>query len=121
MNEEITYADRIDDVLCRLHLDKNKRGYHYLKDVIEIMHTAYKKEVCEAMRIVGRRYGVTYKTVDSAISRCVKDGIIKCPSQDKIEVFGYDVGSNHRGKRNYYTNNEFIMYIMNYIHKHEKD
>lgn len=111
------YTDMIPKVLDKLHIDKKRKGYLYLKETIEIMHTEKLPEIHEAYDLVASRHHVAVSAVKDGIRRCIKDGIIKCPSQDKIDIFGYDIEVNHKNGRNYYTNTEFVMYIMNYIHK----
>lgn len=111
------YNDMIPKVLNKLHMDIKKKGYLYLKETIELMHDEKLPAVYEAYDLVASRHHITTDSVKDAIRRCIKDGIIKCPSQDKIDVFGYDIETNRKNGRNYYTNVEFVMYIMNYIHK----
>ena len=111
------YNDMIPKVLDKLHINKDRKGYLYLKETIELMHDEKITTIHDAYDIIASRHHVSASTIESSIRRCIKDGIIHCPSRDKIDIFGYDIAANHRNSRNYYTNVEFIIYIMNYIHK----
>lgn len=114
------YENRVDDVLQKLHMDINKVGYKYLKLAIVNQYKDYNAELRCVFRIIGHMHGVSYKSVESGIKRCIKDGIVKCPKHAKIEVFGYDIEENRICGRNYYTPTEFIIHIMNYLHKTRK-
>lgn len=110
------YNDMIPKVLDKLHLDNKRKGYLYLKETIELMHDERITVVAEAYVMIASRHHVTMSTIQSCIASCIKDGITHCPSENKIEVFGSDVEVNRRNGRNYYTNVEFITYVMNYLH-----
>lgn len=114
------YNDMIPKVLDKLHLDNNRKGYLYLKETIELMHDERMTIVSDAYIMIASRHHVTVSAIRSCISSCIRDGITHCPSKDKIEVFGSDVEVNRRNGRNYYTNVEFIIYVMNYLHKQIK-
>ena len=120
MMDDGNYESMVDDVLHKLHIKTKEKGYMYAKDIIILLHNRYRNNMRDAMKIVASDYGVSYKTIESAIRRCIKKGIINCSSQAKIDVFGYDICANNKCSRNYYTVSEFIIYIMNYLHKLEK-
>lgn len=114
------YENIVDDVLHKLHIDQNRKGYTYVKIAIIYQYRDYHQDLRPIFRVIGLKYGVTYSAVETAIKRCIKDGIRKCPSQSKIEVFGYDIEENNICGRNYYTPTEFINHVMHYIHKLSK-
>ena len=110
----------IPKVLDKLHLDNKRKGYLYLKETIELMHDERMTVVSDAYIMIASRHHVTVSAIHSCIASCIRDGITHCPSKDKIEVFGSDVEVNRRNGRNYYTNVEFIIYVMNYLHEQIK-
>lgn len=111
------YNDMIPKVLDKLHLDNTRKGYLYLKETIELMHDERITVVADAYVMIASRHHVAVSTIRGCIASCIKDGIAHCPHENKIEVFGSDVEIDHRNGRNYYTNVEFIIYVMNYLHK----
>lgn len=111
------YNDMITKVLDKLHLNSKRKGYLYLKETIELMHEERIAIVADAYIMIASRHHVSVSAIRNCIASCIKDGIINCPRENKIEVFGSDVEVHRRNGRNYYTNAEFIIYVMNYLHK----
>ena len=105
----------VPGVLKKLHIGPHRKGYTYLKETLILINDGECKMMKEAYTILARKYSTTENAIEVAVRRSIREGIMECSSETKIEIFGYDVEVENRSNRDYYQAKEFIPYIVSYI------
>ena len=102
-------------VLKKLHIGPHRKGYMYLKELLEIMNDSKHTVLQDIYNIIAKRYRVSPGSIETAIRRAIREGITECPNKVKFEVFSYDVMVDNRANRDYYKTKEFVLYVLEYL------
>lgn len=106
---------RIADLLVRLGIRPNLKGYQYLRTAIRLSMKDPEELDGITKRLypsVARKHGTTSDKVEHAIRHAVKTAWAKGNTDEQKAVFGY---SFEEGKNP--TNSEFITQVLEYIEK----
>ncbi len=106
---------RVAELLVRLSIKPNLKGYHYLKTSARICMKDKEELNGITKRLypsVARKYGTTADSVEHAIRHAILKAWDKGNVEVQKAVFGY---CREDGKRP--TNAEFIMHLLEYVEK----
>lgn len=116
MNKEL----RIANILKDLGVAANLRGYHYLKNAIELVTNdmSYVQGICKRLYPeIAKRFSTTASRVERNIRHAIETGWLKGDEETEAMLFGYTVSAS-RGRP---TNGEFIGTVADYLRMTQED
>lgn len=106
---------RAADLLVRLGIRANLKGYQYLKTAVRICRKDREELDGITKRLypsIAKAHGATADKVEHAIRHAITASWEKGSKEEQRAVFGYDADSGRRP-----TNSEFILQMLDYLEK----
>lgn len=107
--------EKVADLLVRLGIRPNLKGYHYLRTALRICMKDRDELDGITKRLyptIARKHGTTADKVEHAIRHAIQTAWMKGDGKTQKALFGYCF---EEGKRP--TNSEFVMQILEYMEK----